>query len=143
MYATKPLVPREADADDLYAYLVSLEPGTPDDVAFTPVRDIEDVPRGDAQRGSTGYGRACAGCHGELGTGSGRLGPRIPNLPGDVLVEHAAPAYTPRTQRLVFIEKTRHGVFLGYGGDMPPFSREVLSDAELGDVLEALGVLGE
>jgi len=62
-------------------------------------------------------------------------------LPEDTLAEHAG--YSLRSQRLVFIEKIRHGLFLGYGGDMPPFSKEQLSDAEISDVLEALGVFGE
>jgi thiosulfate dehydrogenase len=43
----------------------------------------------------------------------------------------------------VFIEKVRHGGFLGYGGDMPPYSLEVLPDATVSDLLEALGVLGQ
>ena len=33
----------------------------------------------------------------------------------------------------------RHGGFLGYGGEMPPFSVEKLSDAELADLIEYLG----
>jgi thiosulfate dehydrogenase len=45
-------------------------------------------------------------------------------------------------QRLIFTEKIRHGLFLGYGGTMPPFSSQLLSDAEVSDLLEALGVLG-
>jgi len=43
----------------------------------------------------------------------------------------------------VFTEKIRHGLFLGYGGVMPPFSREVLSDQDVSDLLEALGVIAE
>jgi thiosulfate dehydrogenase len=46
-------------------------------------------------------------------------------------------------QRLIFIEKIRHGRFLGYGGEMPPFSSELLSDADVADVLEYLSILGE
>jgi thiosulfate dehydrogenase len=41
---------------------------------------------------------------------------------------------------LVFIEKVRHGGFLGYGGLMPPFSLEAMTDAELGALLSFLGL---
>ena len=40
--------------------------------------------------------------------------------------------------RKAFIEKIRHGGFLGYGGTMPPFSQAVLSDADLGALLAFL-----
>ena len=71
-------------------------------------------------------------------TGAGQLSASIPILPDDTLAAHPPPTYSPRLQRLVFIEKTRHGLFLGYGGDMPPFSLETLPDASLSDILEAL-----
>jgi thiosulfate dehydrogenase len=143
MAANEPLGPKDPDADALYAYLASLEPGNSAPVPFTVVREIADIPRGDAVRGATTYTRACHQCHGAIHTGGGRLGDVVPVLPDDTLQAHAPPAYSPRTQRLVFIEKTRHGVFLNYGGQMPPFSLEALPDADLSDVLEALGVLGE
>jgi thiosulfate dehydrogenase len=143
MHASTPLDPTNADAVALYAYLVSLEPGNPQAVPFTVVSEIVDVPRGDATRGAGAYTNVCAQCHGTMHTGYGRLSDLIPILPDDTLAAHPPPDYSPRTQRLVFIEKTRHGGFLDYGGDMPPFSAEVLADTELSDVLEALGVLGE
>jgi thiosulfate dehydrogenase len=106
------------------------------------VRIIDDpLERGNAVNGALLYDRACGYCHGEISTGTGRLGERVPRLPEDGIAEHEG--YTPRLLRLVFIEKVRHGKFFGYGGDMPPFSREVLSDAELSDILEALGLTGE
>ena len=37
--------------------------------------------------------------------------------------------------RLVVIEKVRHGQFFGVGGNMPLFSREAMSDADLGALL--------
>ncbi len=37
---------------------------------------------------------------------------------------------------LVVTEKIRHGQFFGVGGNMPFYPREVLSDAELADLLE-------
>ncbi len=143
MSASDPLAPQDADADALYAYLTSLEPGNSAPAPFTVVREIDDIPRGDATAGQTTYTRACGQCHGTIHTGFGRLDEIVPILPDDTLAKHAPPAYSPRTQRLVFIEKTRHGVFLNYGGQMAPFSAEALTDSELSDILEALGVLGE
>lgn len=143
MAASTPFSAREPDADALYAYLASLAPGDANAVPFTVVREIEDIPRGDATRGGPTYAKACKPCHGSMHTGFGRLDELVPVLPDDTLLAHPPPAYSPRTQRLVFIEKTRHGVFLNYGGQMPPFSLEVLPDTDLADVLEALGVLGQ
>jgi len=142
MYAAAPLRPGERDADALYDYLASLAPTYPDPVPFTVVDTIAGVERGDAERGKSAFSASCAPCHGALHSGENRLSESIPILPEDTLAEHPAPSYSPRVQRLVFIEKTRHGVFFGYGGDMPPFSLEVLPDAALADVLEALGVTG-
>jgi thiosulfate dehydrogenase len=141
MVATEPLAASEPDAVALYAYLASLQPLAPDAVPFTVVRDIEPLPRGDAGRGQSVFTQACLYCHGLMHSGSGRLDERVPILPEDTLTEHAE--FSVRIQRLIFIEKIRHGLFLGYGGDMPPFSLEVLSDARVSDLLEALGVLGE
>jgi thiosulfate dehydrogenase len=110
-------------------------------VPFTVVQTVGPLPRGDAERGAELFERACSGCHGALGDGAGALSPRVPVLPDATLADHAD--YTPADVRLVFVEKVRHGGFFGYGGVMPPFSLEVLSDAELSDVLEALGAFGE
>ncbi len=62
-------------------------------------------------------------------------------LPEDTLRSHST--YDAQSLRLIFVEKIRHGAFLGYGGEMPPFSREALSDTEVSDILETLGVLGQ
>jgi thiosulfate dehydrogenase len=142
MGASVPLAPGESDAVALYQYLTSLEPGNPEPVPFTTLRIIDDpLERGDAVNGAVLYDRACGYCHGRISTATGRLGERVPLLPEQGVAEHEG--YTPRLLRLVFIEKVRHGRFFGYGGDMPPFSLEVLSDAELADILEALGLTGE
>lgn len=141
MVASEPLVATEPNAVALYAYLSRLEPLEPRAVPFTIVRSIEPLPRGNATRGELTFSEACYYCHGSKHTGSGRLNERVPVLPEDTLAEHAE--FSARVQRLIFIEKIRHGLFLGYGGDMPPFSLEVLSDAQISDLLEALGVLGE
>jgi thiosulfate dehydrogenase len=141
MFASADLLATEPNAESLYAYLSSLEPGNPDPVPFTVVRTVEDLPRGDEASGQALFTLTCSQCHGTLHAGVGRLRNTVPVLPEQTLIEHVD--YSPREQRLVFIEKTRHGLFLGYGGDMPPFSTEVLSDAELSDILEALGAIGE
>jgi thiosulfate dehydrogenase len=144
MEAEAPLDPADPDADALYAYLDGLAPGDVDPVApvaFTVVQSIADVPRGDASSGQFLFAQSCAACHGAMHTGAGRLDARVPALPDETLAAHAT--YGVAAQRLVFIEKIRHGGFFGYGGDMPPFSLEVLPDAAVSDILEALGVLGE
>lgn len=141
MVESEPLRASEPEAEDLYAYLTSLEPGTAKAAPFTVVRDILPIERGQAESGEGLYAIACGYCHGSIHTGAGRSSDSTPILPEDTIAEH--PSLSPRLQRLVFIEKVRHGAFLGYGGDMPPFSLEVLSDAELSDVLEYMSVLGE
>lgn len=124
----------QPEAADLYAFLASLE-GPSDAVPFTVVRSVEDLPAGDAQHGGAVYSTACQSCHGGMASGQGAA-PGIPILPDDTLVEHGQ--YSVEEQRMIFIEKARHGGFLGYGGSMPPFSTEVLSDADLSDLLSAL-----
>jgi thiosulfate dehydrogenase len=137
----QPLSASNDDARSLYAYLESLEPGDPNPIPFTIVTSIEPLPRGDDGIGRILFLRTCLSCHGDMHAGVGRLSERVPILPEDTLVEHAQ--YSARVQRLVFTEKIRHGLFLGYGGSMPPFSAELLSDQDVSDLLEALGVLGE
>jgi thiosulfate dehydrogenase len=141
MYANAPLRPDDPDAVALYAFLSELAPRDANPVPFDIVRSVEDLPRGNAASGHDLYASACASCHGRIGDGAGALSRRIPVLPDETLEEHTD--FSARAQRLVFIEKTRHGGFLGYGGAMPPFSLAALSDAELSDVLEALRLLGE
>ena len=87
------------------------------------------------------YSSACASCHGTVHTGVGRISTRVSILPEDTLVEHAQ--YSARVQRLIFIEKIRHGRFYGYGGEMPPCSLQILPDGDVSDVLEFLGLTGQ
>ncbi|MFO0625068.1 MAG: c-type cytochrome [Polyangiales bacterium] len=110
-------------------------------VPFTVPRTVRDLPDGDAARGRQVFVRACQSCHGALGSGAGRLGPLVAVLPGDTLTEHCRgmppigvpdlPTYT----RMAVVQKTRHGGFLGYGGTMPPFSLERLTDQEVADLV--------
>lgn len=130
----------DASAVALYAFLVSLQPGDAAPVPFTVPANIADVPRGDAGRGQSLFANACGGCHGQMHTGAGRLSSIAPILPEDTIASHTG--YDADTLRLIFIEKARHGGFYGYSGVMPPFSKEVLSDTALGDILEAFGVTG-
>ncbi len=126
----------EARAKDLYAYLESLPQEVPDAVPFTVVGDIYDLPGGDASRGAASYAALCQSCHGELSTGQGRI-VGAARLPDDTRAEHLIEG--PEGLRKIVIEKVRHGAFLGYSGRMPPFSAEVLSDAELADVVAFIG----
>jgi thiosulfate dehydrogenase len=104
-----------------------------------PVK-IENVPVGNASAGAGAYAAACGLCHGDAHTGDGRLVDRAPVLPEDSIADHPPPEYDDAKRRLVFIEKVRHGGFLGYTGQMPPLSVETLSDEDLGHVLAYLGL---
>lgn len=128
----------DPDARAVYAYLDALSPdggAGGDAVPFTVVVTVGDLAAGDAARGASVYATTCAGCHGAIHTAQGRLVPRAPALPDETVAEHPPPEYDAAARRLVFVEKVRHGAFLGYGGQMPPHSREVLSDAALADLL--------
>jgi len=142
MLADSPYDAKDATASALYAYLDSLPSGPEDETPapFTVLVSVKDVPTGDASRGKDIYHRACESCHGEIHTGKARLTTRAPILPDQTLAAHPLDTYTAEQRRLVFIEKTRHGGFLGYGGQMPPFSLEVLPDTDLSDRLTFLGV---
>jgi len=139
MRGTEPLEQEDAKSRALYEYMVALSPSPLTDAQpFTLVRDITDVPRQDARRGAEVYRAACQDCHGEARTGSGRLTALAPVLPDvssdyDQLFPGTAPG-------LVVIEKVRHGRFFGVGGNMPPYSREALSDEDLGALLSYLGL---
>jgi cytochrome c2 len=141
MVASEPLTDTDADARSLYAYLESLEPGDETAQPFSVVANIDLLPRGDFNRGLVVYAESCASCHGAMHTGTDRLSIRVPILPEDTLASHVN--YSLRSQRLVFTEKVRHGLFHGYGGVMPPFSSQLMSDEDVSDLLEALQVLGD
>lgn len=138
MGATSPWASDDEEAVQLYAYLDALPKSLTAPVPFTLQVDIADVPKGDVGVGEDVYRRACATCHGRAGTGEERITTAAPILPDGPLADHAM--YATQTQRLVFVEKVRHGGFFGYGGTMPPFSLEALGDAELGALLAYLGL---
>lgn len=139
MSAGAPWTGEEQEARAIFAYLESLEPGDPTAQDFT-VGELRDPGPGDAERGKPIFQEACATCHGARGTGAGALIPSSPKLPGDWLADHPSPEYDDAERRLVFVEKTRHGGFLGYGGQMPPLPLEALGDQDLADILTYLGV---
>jgi thiosulfate dehydrogenase len=135
-----PFTAEDEEARALYAYLESLSEGNEgiSEAPFTVVVNIADLPAGDAARGGVIFRRACQGCHGAAHTAAGRLVERAPILPEQTLEEHPLGEYTAKEQRLVFVEKTRHGAFITYTGTMPPFSTEKLSDAAMADILQYL-----
>jgi thiosulfate dehydrogenase len=137
MLKDAPWTADEVEAQAMYAYLESLPGGgsAAEAVPFTPVYALREPPPGDAARGDGIYRRACATCHGEARSGAKKLIERAPVLPDQTLEAHSTHEYTAAERRLVFVEKIRHGGFVGYGGEMPPFSRERLSDQEIGDLL--------
>jgi mono/diheme cytochrome c family protein len=141
MGRTTPLSRDDPDAAALYAYLLSLGPGDTSAFPFTVVGPIVDVPRGNADSGQAIFTTVCSQCHGAMHDGAGRLSPVIPIEPEETVSEHSE--FDAQTQRLIVIEKIRHGLFDGYGGSMPPFSSQLVSDGEISDVLEALGLTGQ
>jgi thiosulfate dehydrogenase len=138
MRGVSPLTPEEPKSRALYEYLVRISPDRQAPaLPFTVVKDIQDVPRGGAGRGAEVYRAACQTCHGETHTGKGRLTPLASILPE---VADGYDTFFPGVpKQLVVIEKVRHGQFFGVGGIMPLYSREALSDEDLGALLAFLG----
>jgi thiosulfate dehydrogenase len=138
MRGPQALDPEEGRSRALYEYLATL--GKNADAPALPMTltlNIVDVPRGDSARGETVYREACLGCHGAKDTGRGRNSPLASILP-NVAAEY--PTVFPGVPAgLVFIEKIRHGQFFEVGGNMPFFSKEALSDEDVGALLSYLG----
>jgi thiosulfate dehydrogenase len=135
----------------LFEYLRSVSPDDPSAaLPLTVVKVVNDLSalRGDADstRGSDVYGRACRGCHGEPHSGEGKIGPKTTVVPEDTIngqVCNPLPATYPTAQacaRAIVVEKVRHGKFFNIGGNMPLYSAETISDAEIADILAYLGL---
>jgi thiosulfate dehydrogenase len=139
MRGVSPLKPEDDKSRALYEYLVRISPD-PEAPALplTVVKDVVDVPRGDAGRGAEVYRAACQTCHGEPHTGKGRLTQLASVLP-EVVSDYDS-LFPGVPHSLVVIEKVRHGQFFGVGGNMPLYSREALSDEDLGALLAFLGL---
>jgi thiosulfate dehydrogenase len=128
----------EARSRALYEYLASLKGEPQEALPFTVVGTVADLPRGDHDLGGEVYRRACHDCHGALHTGTGGNTERASVLP-EVTQDYAQlfPGVNPAE---VVVEKVRHGQFFGVGGNMPLYSREALSDEQLGALLTYLGL---
>jgi len=132
----------EPVAVDIWAFLESISPdgASAEPAPFTVAFEVPVLPAGDATLGEAVFQRACVGCHGTPHEGEGRLVDFAPVLPEDALASHPIGKYTPTEQRQALAEKVRHGPFLGYGGIMPPFSTEVMTDAEIAGLLTFFGL---
>jgi len=121
---------------DLFAYLETLGAEPADAVAFTVPRVVatDGYPVGDGAAGQATYVAACLVCHGAASTGEGRRSAFPPVIPTETIDEHGEFA------RDIVLNKIRHGGFYGIGGDMPPFSMETLTDAQVGDLLTFFGL---
>jgi thiosulfate dehydrogenase len=141
MLSSRPWTGEEADARAIYALLESLDASAEERAAqpFT-LGEVSRLDPGDPERGEGIYRAACGSCHGAKTSGAGAIVAGASRLPEQTLDEHPLGEYGELDRFLVFIEKTRNGLFRGYGGTMPPFSVEVLSDEELADVLSYLEV---
>lgn len=135
----------QADASrQLYEYLESITPtdADPTPLPFTVVENIVAIPAGDATRGETLYVQACQQCHGAVHTGEGNI-----IEPKPIVMPEYTDGYDmvfPGVPHgLVVIEKIRHGRFFNVGGTMAPFSKEAMTDEEIGDLLAFLGLTSE
>ncbi len=131
--ALEPLTIDDPQGLDLLRYLETLA-GPADAVPFTLGDLADDLPPGDATRGAATWNAACRGCHGAPSSGASRLASYVTLVPDATLEEHGTEA------RARVIEKVRNGSFYGAGGEMPPFSLERLTDAQLADVLSFLAL---
>jgi thiosulfate dehydrogenase len=138
-----PLDPNSDTAQALDAYLVDLSSNAPlaasQPVPFTVPPSIHDIAPGDSTRGATLWTNTCQTCHGPLHDPMNQRIAPASIVPDDTFSAHPASQYGDACQRAIFIEKIRHGSFLGYAGQMPPFSVEVLSDAQIADLLAYIG----
>ena len=137
----QPLAADNEKARAIKVYLDSISPDpSPSPLPMTIVKNIVDVPSGDAGRGKDVWDRSCANCHGAPHTGAGRISTTASLVPDDSLAAHGT---DPKTgARIITIEKVRHGKYFNVGGNMAPYSLEALSDAQLGDVLGYLEMFG-
>ena len=130
--------PGDPYGDALYEYLVSISPeASSPEIPFTVVRTVGALPIGDATAGRAVFDASCRNCHGDPGTGRGRLTPAATVL-GAALSSEYDTLYPGISHDLLVAEKVRHGQFFGIGGNMPFFAVERLSDAELADLLAYL-----
>ena len=144
----------EPRAKQLYEYLRSISPDT--SIPALPLTIVKNVTSLDnlmatasASNGAAVWARGCKGCHGEIHTGEGKLGSKTSIVPEDTTtgkVCHPPPPQIPpggtvqECARQVIVEKVRHGKFFNIGGLMPLYSAEMITDAEIADILAYLGL---
>ena len=133
--------PAPLDDDDprgraLYEHLLSISPARSSPaLPLTIVENVSSLARGDPRRGEQVWTQACQSCHGAPHTGAGRLNELV------AIVPEASEEFAVQSGfdvDVVVIEKVRHGLFFGVGGNMPPFSLEALSDEDLGALIAFL-----
>jgi thiosulfate dehydrogenase len=139
--------PPDRDTEEMMALWEYLASITPDDapeepLPFSVVENVAAIPLGDEARGCDLYEKACRRCHGDLHSGSGRINEDAVKLPDEALADYRE-LFPTTPPGLVVIEKVRHGRFFATPGVMPLYSREVLSDEEIGDLLACLGMSSE
>jgi thiosulfate dehydrogenase len=140
MNAQQPWTVDDEEAKVMYLFLSSLPATEPAAVPMTVPAVAADLPAGDAGAGAAVYAQSCQLCHGAVHTGEGRLADRITSLPDEELAFLDSYGFDATQKRVTFIEKVRHGGFLGLYGNMPLYSTEVMSDAQLGDLNAFLGL---
>lgn len=132
--------PDDEPAKAIYAYLASLPPAAPAAQPFTVIPVAANVAAGDPARGAQVFDSSCAACHGRPHSGEKKLHAGIPTLPEESQRYFQGLGFDPMQVRITFVEKVRHGAFLGLYGSMPPYSVEAMSDADLGALLSFLGL---
>lgn len=139
MNATQDWTANDEDAKVVYAYLASVPKTQPGALPFSVVQVAKDLPAGDRARGEQVFDASCRSCHGAAHTGRGKLRSGIALLPEEE-VDFLSKTYNfdKVAVRVTFIEKVRHGGFLGVFGNMPLYSTEAMSDADLSALLSFL-----
>ena len=142
-----PLTKDDPKARALYEYLA--DEAKPEkavtQMPLTVVENISIVGKQGASRGQQVWDAACKACHGDPHSGNGRLTDTASIVPEDS--QALAPELVKQqggdvatTTKLIVIEKIRHGAFFGVGGTMALFSKEQMSDDDIGALLSYLGL---
>lgn len=140
MGAQRRWLPADDDAAAMFAFLSSLPATAKGAQPFTIPLVATDLPAGNAARGAIVFQSSCQSCHGEAHDGKGVLRNGIPVLPEESVRYFESIGFDATQRRVTFVEKVRHGSFLGLYGSMPPYSKEAMSDADLAALLAFLGL---
>lgn len=130
----EPIEPGDPEGDALYEFLSSISPTNPAAaIQYTVVKNAPSLAGGDPDHGRVVYDAACQSCHGNKGSGHGRLNSSVTIL-GPDLSDYYDQEFPGIDHGLILSEKVRHGQFFGIGGNMPFFALERLSDDDLADL---------